>query len=96
MGSFAAMKKGKTTDRYSQKGSEKHVAEGVEALTPYKGSLNEVMFQLVGGLRSGMGYIGAKNIAQLQKKAKFVRMSQAGRIESHPHSVLLKNHESNF
>lgn len=95
MGSLVAMQKGRATDRYSQKGSEKHVPEGVEALTPYKGPLREVVFQMLGGLRSGMGYMGAKNIAQLQKKAKFVQITQAGWIESHPHSVILKKHEPN-
>ncbi|HZX50225.1 MAG TPA: IMP dehydrogenase [Candidatus Paceibacterota bacterium] len=91
MGSFAAMQKGKATDRYSQKGSEKHVAEGIEAFTPYKGPLAEVVFQLLGGLRSGMGYTGAKNIVELHKQARFVRITQAGRQESHPHSITLKN-----
>lgn len=94
MGSLAAMKVGKATDRYSQRGSEKHVAEGVEALTPYKGPLQESVFQMLGGLRAGMGYVGAKNIATLHKKAKFIRITQAGRVESHPHSIILKEHES--
>jgi IMP dehydrogenase len=91
MGSIGAMNKGKATDRYSQKGSEKHVAEGVEALTPHKGSLHDVLFQLLGGLRSGMGYVGTQTIEELHRKAQFVRITQAGRQESHPHSVVLKN-----
>ena len=94
MGSFAAMQKGKATDRYSRKGSEKHVAEGVEALIPYKGSIGGVVFQLLGGLRAGMGYVGAKNIGELYRKAKFVQITEAGRTESHPHSIILENHES--
>ena len=90
MGSFAAMQKGKAVDRYNHKGSGKHVAEGVDALTPYKGPLSEVVFQMLGGLRSGMGYVGAKNIRELHRKAKFIQITQAGREESHPHSVILK------
>jgi IMP dehydrogenase len=93
MGSFGAMQKGKATDRYAHKGSEKHVAEGVEALTPYKGSLAETVFQLLGGLRSGMGYMGAANIAQLHKNARFIRITQAGQTESHPHSVIIPKHD---
>ena len=90
MGSFAAMQKDKAVDRYSHKGSGKHVAEGVDALTPYKGPVAEVVFQMLGGLRSGMGYVGAKNIRELHRKAKFIQITQAGREESHPHSVILK------
>jgi len=90
MGSLAAMKVGKAADRYAQKGSAKHVAEGVEAFTPYKGSIKEVVFQMLGGIKSGMGYVGAKNIEQLHKKAKFIRITQASREESHPHSIVLK------
>ena len=67
------------------------MAEGIEAFTPYKGPLAEVVFQLLGGLRSGMGYTGAKNIVELHKQARFVRITQAGRQESHPHSITLKN-----
>jgi len=91
MGSLQAMRKGEAADRYSQKNSEKHVPEGVEALIPYKGSLREVVFQMLGGLRAGMGYIGANNIAALHRKAKFVQITQAGRLESHPHSIILES-----
>ena len=91
MGSLAAMQKGKAADRYSQRALEKHVAEGVEALMPYKGPVKEIIFQLLGGLKAGMGYTGAKTIQELHQRARFVRITEAGRIESHPHSIILKS-----
>jgi IMP dehydrogenase len=93
MGSLLAMQKGKATDRYAHKSTEKHVPEGIETLTPCKGSLAEVVFQLLEGLRSGMGYTGSATIAQLHKKARFVRITQAGRAESHPHSVIIPKYD---
>lgn len=93
MGSVAAMKEGSAA-RYGQeyrKGQEKKlITEGVEGLVPYKGSLESVVNQLVGGLRTGMYYAGARNIRELQEKAKFIRVSQASLIESHPHNILIK------
>jgi IMP dehydrogenase len=91
MGSFGAMQKGKATDRYSQKETEKHTPEGIEAFTEYRGPLHEIVIQLLGGIRSGMGYTGSKNIDHLHKQAQFIRITQAGRIESHPHSVILQD-----
>lgn len=96
MGSLAAMNIGKATDRYAQKGSAKHIPEGVEAHTPYKGPVHNVLFQILGGIRSGMGYVGAKNIDQLHKKAKFIQITQAGRTESHPHSIVLDKNAPNY
>ena len=80
MGSIAAMREGRSKDRYFQEGvtaEEKLVAEGVEGLTPFKGALSAVVYQLVGGLRSGMGYTGSKDIAELQKKGRFIKITAA-------------------
>ena len=96
MGSLAAMKVGKVADRYAQKGSTKHIPEGVEAYTSYKGSVHDVLFQMIGGIKSGMGYIGAKNIDQLHKKAKFMRITQASITESHPHSIIIDKKAPNY
>jgi len=93
MGSVAAMKKG-SSERYSQtwkKGETKRlVPEGVEGLVGHKGSLEEYMHQLVGGLRAGMGYLGAKNLSQLRSKHKFIKITNSGLTESKPHSILFK------
>ncbi len=93
MGSLPAMKEGSAA-RYGQtyhQGLEKKlIAEGVSGLVPYRGSLEEVVTQLVGGLRSGMYYAGAKNIKDLQKKAEFIKITPAGLTESFPHDVILK------
>lgn len=89
MGSIAAMKKG-AAERYGQKYEgrpSRLVPEGIEGLIPYKGKLNYVVHQLVGGIRSGMAYLGAKTIPELQEKARFIRVSHAALIESHPHSI---------
>ncbi|MEK7622348.1 MAG: IMP dehydrogenase [Patescibacteria group bacterium] len=89
MGSVGAMKFG-SAERYGQeKTAKKLVAEGVEGLVEYKGKLEEVIFQLMGGLRSGMAYLGAKNLQELRQKAKFIRISPAGLAESKPHSLVL-------
>ena len=97
MGSVAAMK-GRASDRYQsgQGGMAKQVAEGVEGQVPYKGHLADFVFQLIGGLRSGMGYVGAANIAELHEKAVFVRITQAGLTESHPHSVMITKEAPNY
>jgi IMP dehydrogenase len=96
MGSMGAMK-GVARDRYGAVGrTDKHVPEGVEGQVPYKGPLAEYLFQLMGGLRSGMGYVGARNLVELREKAQFVRVSHAGLIESHPHSVFVTKEAPNY
>lgn len=98
MGSLAAMSRF-SRDRYGtgqQSDSGKTVTEGVEGRVPYKGKLVDFVHQFVGGIRSGMGYIGAANLADLQSKARFVRISNAGLIESHPHSVILTKEAPNY
>lgn len=88
MGSIAAMKHG-SAERYGQrKTAEKFVPEGVEGLVEYKEKLSELVYQLIGGLRAGMAYLGAKNLKELKQKAKFIRISPAGMSESRPHSIL--------
>ena len=78
-----------------QEGS-KHVPEGIEGQVPYKGPLADYVFQLMGGLRSGMGYAGACSLAELQKKTRFVRITHAGLIESHPHSIFITKEAPNY
>ncbi len=70
--------------------------EGIEGQVPYKGRLADYMFQLMGGLRSGMGYVGAANLRELREKARFVRITNAGFIESHPHSVFITKEAPNY
>ncbi|MGB4984528.1 MAG: IMP dehydrogenase [Erysipelotrichaceae bacterium] len=89
MGSLTAMKKG-SSDRYFQGGTKdlkKLVPEGIEAMVPFKGSINEVIYQMMGGLRSGMGYTGCKNVKHLKERAQFVKITNNGLQESHPHDV---------
>lgn len=95
MGSLAAMKAG-SKDRYFQKDDRKLVPEGIEGRVPYKGSVSETVFQLIGGVRAGMGYCGAPNINALQEKARFVRISPAGMHESHPHSIQITKEAPNY
>ena len=95
MGSLGAMRAG-SGDRYGQNSSGKLVAEGVEARVPYKGMLADVIFQLVGGLRSGMGYLGAKSLAELREHARFVRITAGGLQESHPHDVTITQDPGNY
>jgi IMP dehydrogenase len=96
MGSLGAMK-GLARDRYgSGQGADKHVPEGIEGQVPYKGDLAAYVHQLMGGLRSGMGYVGACTLAELREKATFVRISSAGLIESHPHSVFVTKEAPNY
>lgn len=95
MGSLGAMKAG-SRDRYFQEDSSKLVPEGVEGRVPYKGSVSETVFQLVGGLRSGMGYCGARNIKALKENVRFVRITPAGMHESHPHSVQITKEAPNY
>ena len=95
MGSMVAMKRG-SRDRYFQKDAKKLVPEGIEARVPFKGKLSEVIFQLIGGLRSGMGYTGSASIDQLRIDAKFVKITSASLKESHPHDVELTKEAPNY
>ncbi|MDL2274362.1 IMP dehydrogenase, partial [Oscillospiraceae bacterium OttesenSCG-928-G22] len=95
MGSIGAMNKG-SRDRYFQEDSKKLVPEGVEGRVPYKGSVSETVFQLIGGLRSGMGYCGARNIVALQEEARFIRITGAGLKESHPHDIYITKEAPNY
>ena len=98
MGSIEAMQQG-SKDRYFQDMEDdiqKLVPEGIEARVPYKGNLAEVIFQMTGGLRAGMGYVGAKNISILKKEGKFVRITSSGIIESHPHDVSITRESPNY
>ena len=95
MGSLAAMNRG-SSDRYFQKGNKKLVPEGIESIVEYKGLVSEVIFQIMGGLRSGMGYTGAHNIDQLRTQARFVKITNAGLVESHPHDVRMFKQAPNY
>ncbi len=95
MGSLAAMEKG-SRDRYFQTGSKKLVPEGVEGRVPYKGSLSDTVYQLLGGLRAGMGYCGTKTIPDLMENGKFVRITGAGLKESHPHDIYITKEAPNY
>jgi IMP dehydrogenase len=103
MGSEGAMNAG-SADRYRQaekvgrdgKPTQKFVPEGVEGLVPYRGSLAEVVYQMVGGLRSAMGYCGCRNIAELRADARFIRVSGATVVENHPHDILITKESSNY
>jgi IMP dehydrogenase len=98
MGSLGAMSEG-SKDRYGQmdiSDEEKFVPEGIEGRVPYKGPASGIIYQLVGGLKSGMGYLGARSIEELQKKAKFVRISQMGLRESHVHDVSITREAPNY
>ncbi len=98
MGSIEAMQQG-SKDRYFQDIEDdirKLVPEGIEARVPYKGTLAEVIFQMTGGLRAGMGYLGAKNIAMLKRDGKFVRITNSGIVESHPHDVSITREAPNY
>jgi IMP dehydrogenase len=98
MGSIEAMQQG-SKDRYFQDIEDdikKLVPEGIAARVPYKGTLAEVIYQMTGGLRAGMGYVGAKNINSLKKDAKFVRITNSGIIESHPHDVSITREAPNY
>lgn len=95
MGSIGAMQKG-SSDRYFQSESTKLVPEGVEGRVPYKGSVSDVIFQLIGGLRAGMGYCGTRNIEELRKNAKFVVQTSNGLRESHPHDIQIIKESPNY
>ncbi|MDE6188686.1 MAG: IMP dehydrogenase [Clostridia bacterium] len=95
MGSLSAMAAG-SKDRYFQANAKKLVPEGVEGRVPYRGSLADVVFQLMGGLRAGMGYCGMENIQKLRKNAQFVKISNAALIESHPHDINITKEAPNY
>ena len=98
MGSLGAMKQG-SSDRYFQEGVEnqaKFVPEGIEGKVPYRGPLSDMIYQLMGGLRSGMGYLGAGTIEELRRKAKFVQITAAGLKESHVHDVIITKEAPNY
>ncbi|MCL2496311.1 MAG: IMP dehydrogenase [Clostridiales bacterium] len=95
MGSIAAMKEG-SSDRYFQEDNNKLVPEGIEGRVPFKGSLSDTVFQLIGGLRSGMGYCGTPDIAALKRDGRFVRITAAGLKESHPHDVQITKEAPNY
>ena len=95
MGSIAAMNCG-SRDRYFQTNNKKLVPEGVEGRVPYKGTLSETIYQMVGGLRAGMGYCGCGTIEELRTKSRFVRITNAGLVESHPHDVSITKEAPNY
>ncbi|MBQ2767098.1 MAG: IMP dehydrogenase [Clostridia bacterium] len=95
MGSIAAMEQG-SKDRYFQEGNRKLVPEGVEGRVPYKGPLADTIYQLIGGLRAGMGYCGAPTIQDLREKGQFVRITNAGLRESHPHDINITKEAPNY
>ncbi|MBO7388072.1 MAG: IMP dehydrogenase, partial [Methanomicrobium sp.] len=98
MGSLGAMTGGHSSDRYFQKniGQNKYVPEGIEGATPYVGTVSEVIYQLIGGLKSAMGYTGSATIRDLKENAKFIRITAAGQIESHPHDILITDEAPNY
>lgn len=98
MGSLAAMEKG-SSDRYFQGGvneANKLVPEGIEGRVSYKGGVGDIIFQMLGGVRSGMGYVGAGNLEELRENAQFIRMSGAGLVESHPHDIQITREAPNY
>jgi IMP dehydrogenase len=94
MGSIGAMTAG--SDRYNQDSSGKLVPEGIEGRVPYKGMLSDLVYQLVGGLRAGMGYCGCETVADLREKGRFVRVTSAGLRESHVHDVIITKEAPNY
>lgn len=95
MGSVSAMEQG-SKDRYFQEDSKKFVPEGIEGRLPYKGPLSDTIYQLIGGLKSGMGYCGTGNLEELREKAQFIRMTGAGLRESHPHDIQITKEAPNY
>lgn len=97
MGSLGAMR-GYGRDRYGsgQTPGGKLVPEGVEGRVPYKGPLHDYIFQLVGGLRAGMGYVGAATLEELRRKGRLIRITNAGLIESHPHNIIITKEAPNY
>lgn len=95
MGSLGAMKE-RSADRYFQADAAEPVPEGIEGMVPYKGPLADLLYQLVGGLRSGMGYCGCRTIEELRQEARFIRITRAGLRESHPHDVVITKEAPNY
>jgi IMP dehydrogenase len=95
MGSLGAMNDG-SRDRYFQEGMKKLVPEGVEGRVPFKGALTDTIYQLVGGLRAGMGYCGAPDIETLRTQTEFMRITGAGLAESHPHDIYITKESPNY
>ena len=95
MGSLGAMSAG-SSDRYFQSGTTKYVPEGVEGRVPYKGLVGDIVFQLVGGVKSAMGYMGAKDLETLRATAKYVKITQASLAESHPHNITITREAPNY
>lgn len=95
MGSLGAMNKG-SADRYFQNGTKKFVPEGVEGRVPYKGPVSDTVYQMMGGLRSGMGYVGCHSIQELRTNARFIKITGAGLVESHPHDVHITKEAPNY
>ena len=95
LGSLSAMAAG-SKDRYFQENAQKFVPEGVEGRVPYRGSVSDIIYQMKGGLRSGMGYCGKKNIEELRKNSEFVRITNAGLLESHPHDISISKEAPNY
>ncbi|HHY51851.1 MAG TPA: IMP dehydrogenase, partial [Clostridiales bacterium] len=95
MGSLAAMEEG-SKDRYFQEDQKKLVPEGVEGRVPYKGSVSETVFQMLGGVRAGMGYTGCRTIYELHEKARFMQITSASLVESHPHDIYITKEAPNY
>ncbi|RBN38845.1 IMP dehydrogenase, partial [Priestia megaterium] len=95
MGSVGAMEKG-SKDRYFQEDNKKLVPEGIEGRLPYKGPVADTLYQMIGGLRAGMGYCGSANLEALREQAQFIRMTGAGLRESHPHDVQITKESPNY
>jgi IMP dehydrogenase len=97
MGSVGAMTGGESSDRYFQEEQDTdYVPEGIEGAIPYRGTVEDQLHQLVGGLQSGMGYVGAPDVETMKKRARFVRITDAGRTESHPHDVMITDEAPNY
>ncbi len=95
MGSLGAMKEG-SSDRYFQAKNKKFVPEGIEGMVPQKGPLKDIVFQLSGGLKSSMGYCGARNFEEFKERAVFQRITSAGMVESHPHDISITKESPNY
>ena len=98
MGSLGAMEEGECQDRYFREPErdKKLVPEGIEGRVPYRGLLSENVFQLMGGVKSGMGYLGCRNLSELREKARFIRVTTAGLKESHVHNVIVTKEAPNY
>lgn len=96
MGSEEAMNSRSNRERYSQENSTKPIAEGIEGRVPYKGTVKEIVYQMVGGLKAGMAYCGCRNIKELQENSRFIEVSSSSVIESHPHDVIITKEARNY